>query len=688
MSLIPKSFHELLKMHFIIPPYQRGYRWDKQQVTDLLHDLHVFVRTYCVARCPLTKEEKLPYYCLQPFAVVKHSTQENTYYVVDGQQRITTIYLLLHFIKEQISFIHFPIYELTLPSRDLQNNYLKELTFKDKNANHNLNIDNFYLREAYKSIENWYDPKGEYVKELYLILMLFIEQPAQQEQIDVKVIWYEITNRSPLNAFRNLNYGKIPLTSTELVKALLLQGEETPIAGQHLRGAAYRRALEWDTMEHTLQNSTLWAMLVDDKDLSSSHIEIVLDFVADSLNEEMWESDKEMARQKGADVTKVKRLFERMNSNVLDQGKIQDNFNYHVIDEYLRRYGISAIENKIWREICTIYNLIKNWYDNREWYHLIGLYRIVQGEKNKKTRRDFIAKIYNFSTEKIKCSDGKEIRRPINRSVFTERLRKEIGNAIRITGNIKLCDLRYNDRNVDIIRILEAVNVKAAIDDTTENNRFAFDLFDKFKVTSLEHIHPQNITSDASFEDFKNWVDRRGEDFESLSITDFINIIRAKEEGNNLNEEILRQNAEQFKHNVAEAYHLLKRMTKTSNIYNNEANKEKITCAAKIFDSLFEEMAGITETELHSIKNMALVDKDTNSALQNYFLDGKRNILMRRHEACNPETGEGTYALPATRAVFCKKYSRENPGDMRLWRKVDRDNYFEEIKRVYLYFTE
>ncbi|MBQ6082947.1 MAG: DUF262 domain-containing protein [Bacteroidales bacterium] len=33
-----KSVGELLGMKFIIPSYQRGYRWTEQQVKDLLND--------------------------------------------------------------------------------------------------------------------------------------------------------------------------------------------------------------------------------------------------------------------------------------------------------------------------------------------------------------------------------------------------------------------------------------------------------------------------------------------------------------------------------------------------------------------------------------------------------------------------------------------------------------------------
>uniref|UniRef100_UPI003FED4049 GmrSD restriction endonuclease domain-containing protein n=1 Tax=Candidatus Limisoma sp. TaxID=3076476 RepID=UPI003FED4049 len=32
-------------MHFIIPPYQRGYRWESRQIEELLDDLLDFVKS-------------------------------------------------------------------------------------------------------------------------------------------------------------------------------------------------------------------------------------------------------------------------------------------------------------------------------------------------------------------------------------------------------------------------------------------------------------------------------------------------------------------------------------------------------------------------------------------------------------------------------------------------------------------
>ncbi len=93
---------------------------------------------------------------------------------------------------------------------------------------------------------------------------------------------------------------------------------------------------------------------------------------------------------------------------------------------------------------------------------------------------------------------------------------------------------------------------------------------------------------------------------------------------------------------------------------------------------------------MHSIRNLALVDKETNSALQNYLLDRKRPFLWTAMTGVTflirlPQMV--LYAPPSTRKVFCKEYSRCSPGDMRLWRPEDRNNYFRVIEEVYNYYT-
>lgn len=86
------NFYHLLNYCFNIPEYQRGYRWEKKQVEDLLNDIKDFIDK---RSANLVKENE--FYCLQP--VVVYKTGDYNYDVIDGQQRLTTLYLILQALK-------------------------------------------------------------------------------------------------------------------------------------------------------------------------------------------------------------------------------------------------------------------------------------------------------------------------------------------------------------------------------------------------------------------------------------------------------------------------------------------------------------------------------------------------------------------------------------------------------------
>ena len=79
---------KLLGMNFFIPGYQRGYRWTEQQVNDLLNDINEF------------EPKNGSWYCLQPLVVMKKDGKDEKWEVIDGQQRLTTIYLILEYLEK------------------------------------------------------------------------------------------------------------------------------------------------------------------------------------------------------------------------------------------------------------------------------------------------------------------------------------------------------------------------------------------------------------------------------------------------------------------------------------------------------------------------------------------------------------------------------------------------------------
>ena len=82
-----------------ISSYQRGYRWKaEEQVRALLED----VRDFC--------EGKDEIYCLQPIVVAKGQDEKGEFWeVIDGQQRLTTLFLLLHVLGEEVYDIDFEV---------------------------------------------------------------------------------------------------------------------------------------------------------------------------------------------------------------------------------------------------------------------------------------------------------------------------------------------------------------------------------------------------------------------------------------------------------------------------------------------------------------------------------------------------------------------------------------------------
>ena len=86
---------------FYVPSYQRGYRWGKEEVTRLLEDIY-------------TNGNKT--YCLQPVVVRKDGDR---YELIDGQQRLTTLFILLQYIKREYKPKISLKYELMKPWRIL-----------------------------------------------------------------------------------------------------------------------------------------------------------------------------------------------------------------------------------------------------------------------------------------------------------------------------------------------------------------------------------------------------------------------------------------------------------------------------------------------------------------------------------------------------------------------------------------
>lgn len=244
-SIELKTLNELQQYAFYIPAYQRGYRWTSQEVNDLLNDIYEFIPR------EINETEDRTWYCLQPIVVKNRNGQE--YEVIDGQQRLTTVYLVLYYLNQDfVEKRRDKLFSIDYETRPESKVFLGH----PENKN-NVCIDFFYMHRAYRAIENWFEKKEEetsFDKNEYRSKLKF----------HTKVIWYETTEDNPVTVFTRLNIGKISLTNAELIKALFLNSSNFRFRDEdRMRLRQIEIANEWDNIESSLQNNKLWYFLSD-----------------------------------------------------------------------------------------------------------------------------------------------------------------------------------------------------------------------------------------------------------------------------------------------------------------------------------------------------------------------------------------------------------------------------------------
>lgn len=326
-----------IKGDFYVPSYQRGYRWGKAEVERLLDDIY--------------STEGKRNYCLQPVVVRKDG---NKYELIDGQQRLTTIYLIYRFMSEHSKSINGPRFTLSYETREKSEDFLKSIDESRKEEN----IDFWFFCTAYESIKAWFSKED--IKSRLTGMNDYFKKI-------VKIIWYEVgESEDAIGLFTRLNIGKIPLTNAELVKAMFLSKGRTDTNME--RKKQEEISFQWDHMEKELHNDSLWFFLTNKSTEYQTRADLVLDLIS----------------QKPADNRDKYYTFFKFN---------QDGQN---LDD-------------IWYEIQQTFLTLKEWHSNHEFYHKIG-YLIASGSK---TLRD----IFKLSKDKTKSDFKKFLDEDIKNSI-------------------------------------------------------------------------------------------------------------------------------------------------------------------------------------------------------------------------------------------------------------------------------
>ena len=140
MSKLETKFVNGIAGNFFVPSYQRGYRWGKSEVERLLEDVFALKGR---------GGQPAKNYCLQPIVVKRLGDDE--FELIDGQQRLTTLFLIYRYMNEfSRGFIAPPTFSLDYETRPDSKDFLSNINvdLRDKN------IDFFFIANACEVIEN------------------------------------------------------------------------------------------------------------------------------------------------------------------------------------------------------------------------------------------------------------------------------------------------------------------------------------------------------------------------------------------------------------------------------------------------------------------------------------------------------------------------------------------------------
>lgn len=456
-----------------IPAYQRGYRWTPLQVTQLLDDIWEFIKT----REGTPKES---FYCLQPLVIKLRPDGE--YEVVDGQQRLTTLYILLTYLGDMLDMLGKMRYQIHFETRGKANEpFLADIDLERAEEN----VDFFHICAAWQAIDNWFSDRDK-MHRLKLLQHLLNDDDIGH---NVKVIWFQLEDQDdPVAAFTRLNVGKIPLTNDELIRALFLRRAAAEDEGH---GLALRIAHEWDQLEKSLQHDAFWYFLSNYAAPGHNRIGLIFELVAaDGLT----------------DVLK------------------QDAYGvFHVFNERLE----DRTAEQEWLSVKQTFMALEEWYEDRQLFHVVG-FLIHQGVA--------INDLLRSAQTLLKSELNRELRRRAFALAIGGDLDELDAEELRDAIRERCENVSYGGEREAIRTLLLLFNLATLLDDPRSNMRFQFDSF-KGEEWDIEHVRSVETRRPVRHNERKEWFEHcrgyifsRGDDEELVTDIDgFLNMPQGDE---------------------------------------------------------------------------------------------------------------------------------------------------------------
>lgn len=674
-SIKLKNIKFLSGKNFFIPDYQRGYRWTSTEVCKMLDDFYEFL-----LRKNRNTLQDGEFYCLQPIVIKnREDLGKDWYEVIDGQQRLTTLFLILKALSSNIDLeeFNFSPYHIVYQTRqtDIESDLLS--TVGTDEFDPMANVDSYYMDVVYRAIVTWMSVTGKNfggrlkskLAELLLEEDLVPNPQKGGEQRDlahnVRIIWYDAEEKkgeTSVGIFTRLNIGKIALNNAELIKALFLKKNRYSDAGMSAeeklaidKELSLKQILiseEWNGIEQRLQDDSFWYFLrrSSDKTEYETRIEFIFDLMSGKI---------------GKEASEFYHTF------------------YYFNDQFSSAPTVEEIE-KEWTAVKKYFRELEYWYNDRRLFHLIGFLIEIGVGVN-----DIMDMAYLQTTEEpisfVKDESGEKIR--LDKDKFLSKIRKRIRAYM---SDVDIDRLKYGDGKMRPTLLL--FNILTVAESNRSDIKFPFDKY-KTEEWDKEHIASQKEHDETprNNKQRSQWIDDMllyfcGVSADDIFVNDEADNDDASQEGRNKYgieqaENWIKKESEDENSDISEEVLQIvrglidaKRMSLEND--KNRDSKAYEDVMIRLFEAIqkYFDADKLSDSKKDTIGNMALLNASINRSYKNALFPIKRMHIKRNDSM-------GVFVPIATKNVFLKYYSK-SIDNMMYWTDADADSYMESIKNT------
>ena len=568
------------------------------------------------------------------------------------------------------------MYSIEYQTREETSNILEKIKKGDFEENIET-VDSYHISQVYKKIRDWFNKKDvEQANNVEEAKVDYKNKIKETVLKNTQFIWYE-TNENVIEVFTRLNIGKISLTNSELIKALILSQtnfDEKSIIRK------YEIANEWNDIEQSLQNDELWYFIHDKEYNKPTRIDFLFDTLCNHyINKKECEINKLNKNKKRQEKEKLSLYKEKIGT-----------------DKYrtFRHYDILFKEpnkkfEERWKEVKSLFATFTEWYRDVEFYHYIGYLLCFNKDINE------------LYSEWGNCHNKKE---------FVDFLKNKIKETLKNPfggENNNLLDMQYADDSLgdktnkcpDKTKckpILLLHNIQTVINQNKQvesDDKFKYTVFYKFpfKLYKTEAWDVEHIDS--------NTTNKLNDNFSKLlwlyQYKDKLNKQSSKyaELYNAIIEHIIKDDSDRT---IIDEDRIIEKINKFS-------FKDKEELWEGVIKELSEQNTSNLEKEKkNQIGNFTLLDSSTNRGYGNSIFPRKRLAIMAKDRCLSyklqlvkdkdkdswyfteEETKDNTISAfipPVTRNVFMKYYS-PHTNSFISWNKDDFTEYKADIEKV------